>query len=125
MKGAIYAHLDTEDVVSDAEENSDSASQQVSADFKKSMDEYEQFFNKYADFVKTYKDSGSPAAMAYADVMAQYGETMQNSPIWTQAACRLQMQRICLRCRGVLQQKSHQFRACWKFALLESRACGQ
>lgn len=79
MKGAIYAHLDTEDVVSDAEENSDSASQQVSADFKKSMDEYEQFFNKYADFVKTYKDSGSPAAMAgeYADVMAQYGETMQ------------------------------------------------
>lgn len=78
-KGAIYAHLDTEDVVSSDDENSSSASQQVSADFKKSMDEYEQFFNEYADFVKTYKDSGSPTAMAgeYADVMAQYGKTMQ------------------------------------------------
>lgn len=75
INGAINGHLDTSDVKK-ADEGS--SAQQVSADFKKTMDEYESFFDEYVDFMKGYKDGGSPSEMAaeYADYMARYADTM-------------------------------------------------
>ena len=79
MECGIKGHLDTDDVKTDAAA-SDTTSEQVSADFKGSMDEYELFFDEYIDFMKSYKDGGAPAEMAaeYADYMAQYAETMDS-----------------------------------------------
>ncbi len=79
MECGIRGHLDTDDVKTDAAA-SGATSEQVSADFKGSMDEYELFFDEYIDFMKSYKDGGAPAEMAaeYADYMAQYAETMDS-----------------------------------------------
>lgn len=51
---------------------------QVSADFKASMDSYEQFFDQYVEFMKKYKDSGNSISMLadYTKMMQQYTDTM-------------------------------------------------
>lgn len=51
---------------------------QVSADFKASMDSYEQFFDQYVEFMKEYKDSGDSVSMLadYTKMMEQYSDTM-------------------------------------------------
>lgn len=51
---------------------------QVSADFKASMDSYEQFFDQYVEFMKKYKDSGDSINMLadYTKMMQQYTDTM-------------------------------------------------
>ncbi len=51
---------------------------QVSADFKASMDSYEQFFDQYVEFMQKYKDSGDSVSMLadYAKMMEQYSDTM-------------------------------------------------
>ena len=51
---------------------------QVSADFKASMDSYEQFFDQYVEFMKKYKDSGDSISMLadYTKMMQQYTDTM-------------------------------------------------
>lgn len=77
MSCGINGHLDTDDVKAESAASS-SATEQVSADFKSSMDEYELFFDEYIDFMKSYKDGGAPAEMVaeYTDYMTQYAETM-------------------------------------------------
>lgn len=51
---------------------------QVSADFKATMDSYEQFFDQYVEFMKKYKDSGDSVSMLadYTKMMEQYSDTM-------------------------------------------------
>lgn len=51
---------------------------QVSADFKASMDSYEQFFDQYVEFMKKYKDSGDSISMLadYTKMMQRYTDTM-------------------------------------------------
>ena len=51
---------------------------QVSADFKATMDSYEQFFDQYVEFMKKYKDSGDSVSMLadYMKMMEQYSDTM-------------------------------------------------
>ena len=51
----------------------------VSADFKATMDSYEEFFNDYVDFMKKYKNSTDITSMAsdYADYMTKYSDMMQ------------------------------------------------
>lgn len=77
MGCSINGHLDTDDVKAEGAASS-SATEQVSADFKSSMDEYELFFDEYIDFMKSYKDGGAPTEMVaeYTDYMTQYAETM-------------------------------------------------
>lgn len=55
-----------------------SSSEEVSADFKQTMDEYEAFFNEYLDFMDTYNSSTDPTALMddYQSIMTQYTETM-------------------------------------------------
>ena len=56
----------------------DSTDSQQSADFKASMDSYEQFFDQYVEFMKKYKDSGDSISMLadYTKMMQQYTDTM-------------------------------------------------
>ncbi len=51
----------------------------VSADFKKMMDSYEAFFDKYIKFMKKYENSDDVAGMLgdYADYMTKYADYMQ------------------------------------------------
>lgn len=50
----------------------------VSPDFKKTMDEYEAFFDSYVDFMKSY-DMNDPTMMTkYADFMSEYATTMSD-----------------------------------------------
>lgn len=51
----------------------------VNADFKATMDSYEEFFNDYVDFMKKYKNSTDITSMAsdYADYMTKYSDMMQ------------------------------------------------
>lgn len=51
----------------------------VNADFKSTMDSYEEFFNDYVDFMKKYKNSTDITSMAsdYADYMTKYSDMMQ------------------------------------------------
>jgi hypothetical protein len=51
----------------------------VSKDFKKMMDSYEAFFDKYVDFMKTYQDSDDAIGMMsdYAEYMKQYADYME------------------------------------------------
>lgn len=70
LNGAIRCHLDTTDVQVAGPE-SESSSAQVSADFKKTVDEYEKFFDEYVAFMAEYKNGGTSA-----DMMARYGEYM-------------------------------------------------
>lgn len=57
------------------------SSKEVTPDFKKAMDSYEAFFDKYVKFMKKYKnaDSDDMLSMAndYADYMKKYTETMK------------------------------------------------
>lgn len=48
------------------------------ADFKKTMDSYEAFFDEYISFMKKYNESGNSPAMIgdYTKFMAQYTDTM-------------------------------------------------
>lgn len=50
----------------------------VSADFKATMDSYEEFFNDYVDFMKKYQNSSDVMSMAsdYADYMSKYSDMM-------------------------------------------------
>nr|WP_278754405.1 DUF6591 domain-containing protein [Bifidobacterium catenulatum] len=61
-----------------SQQNQQSDPSQVSADFKASMDSYEQFFDQYAEFMKKYKDSGDSISMLadYTKMMQQYTDTM-------------------------------------------------
>lgn len=58
---------------------STSSSDNVSPDFKATMDSYEEFFNDYVDFMKKYKNSTDITSMAsdYADYMTKYSDMMQ------------------------------------------------
>ena len=51
----------------------------VNANFKATMDSYEEFFNDYVDFMKKYKNSTDITSMAsdYADYMTKYSNMMQ------------------------------------------------
>lgn len=51
----------------------------VNADFKATMDSYEEFFNDYVDFMKKYKNSTDITSMAsdYADYITKYSDMMQ------------------------------------------------
>lgn len=51
----------------------------VSADFKKMMDSYEAFFDKYIKFMKKYENSDDVVGMLndYADYMTKYADYMQ------------------------------------------------
>lgn len=61
-----------------SQQNQQSDPSQVSADFKASMDGYEQFFDQYVEFMKKYKDSGDSISMLadYTKMMQQYTDTM-------------------------------------------------
>lgn len=61
--------------VSDPEASSSSASG-VSPDFKASMDEYEQFFDQYVEFMNSYDSSSPEMLLEYGELMTQYSETM-------------------------------------------------
>lgn len=52
----------------------------VNADFKATMDSYEEFFNDYVDFMKKYKNSTDITSMAtdYAKYTKEYAEKMQS-----------------------------------------------
>ncbi len=57
----------------EAEEETDG----VTPSFKKTMDNYEAFFNEYADFMASVADGSSIEALAnYADMMAKYTKYM-------------------------------------------------
>ncbi len=58
---------------------STSSSDDVSPEFKATMDSYEEFFNDYVDFMKKYKNSTDITSMAsdYADYMTKYSDMMQ------------------------------------------------
>ena len=58
---------------------STSSSDNVSPEFKATMDSYEEFFNDYVDFMKKYKNSTDITSMAsdYADYMTKYSDMMQ------------------------------------------------
>lgn len=81
LSGKVNAHLDTSDVKAAGDEatDEDATDQQVSADFKKSVDEYELFFDEYVKFMRTYQEADSPADMMaeYSDYMTQYADTME------------------------------------------------
>ncbi|MDR1978057.1 MAG: hypothetical protein LBQ42_04920 [Synergistaceae bacterium] len=51
----------------------------VSANFKKTMDSYEAFFDKYVDFMKKYKSSGNAISMLpdFLDYMTKYADAME------------------------------------------------
>ena len=73
----------SDDQQQDQQDQQDQQSQQsdpaqVSADFKASMDSYEQFFDQYVEFMQKYKDSGDSVSMLadYAKMMQQYSDTM-------------------------------------------------
>lgn len=50
----------------------------VNADFKETMDSYEDFFDDYVDFMKKYKNSDDVTSMMsdYADYMSKYSDMM-------------------------------------------------
>lgn len=50
--------------------------EEVSADFKAVMDEYEKFIDKYVKFMKKYEEEGRPLSMLseYTELMTQYTE---------------------------------------------------
>ena len=54
------------------------ASSGVNADFKETMDSYEEFFNDYVDFMKKYENSDDVTSMMtdYADYMSKYSDMM-------------------------------------------------
>lgn len=58
---------------------STSSSDNVSPEFKATMDSYEEFFNDYVDFMKKYKNSTDITSMEsdYADYMTKYSDMMQ------------------------------------------------
>ena len=56
---------------------------EANADFKKTMDSYEQFFNEYVDFMKKYTNNTSAANALemltdYSDFMKRYAEVMES-----------------------------------------------
>ena len=55
-----------------------SKSDEVNADFKNTMDAYEDFFNEYVDFMKKYKDSDDVVGMMadYTEYMSKYADMM-------------------------------------------------
>lgn len=62
-------------------DSSDAAAQSsggVNADFKSTMDSYEQFMNQYVDFMKKYNESSNPLSMLsdYSTMMQQYSDYM-------------------------------------------------
>lgn len=50
--------------------------EEVSADFRDVMDEYEKFIDKYVKFMKKYEEEGRPLSMLseYTELMTQYTE---------------------------------------------------
>lgn len=66
----------TETKETTAEKKEEKSSDEVSADFKETMDEYEAFMNDYVDFMKKYENSDDTASMLadYGKMMAQYAE---------------------------------------------------
>ena len=44
------------------------------------MDQYLEFFRKYAEFMKTYSESDDPISMLneYSEIMSQYKDTMES-----------------------------------------------
>ena len=46
-------------------------------EFKQKMDSYEQFFNTYVEFMKSYDSSDTSAMMQYLNLMAQYTEAIE------------------------------------------------
>ncbi len=66
------------DTAAQTAQEAPAAANGVSADFKATMDSYEQFFDEYIAFMKKYEDGGSPAGMLgdYLKYMAKYAETM-------------------------------------------------
>lgn len=70
----------TEDQKADAVVSTDEQSEgEVSADFKKMMDSYEDFFDEYIEFMRKYENSDDVAGMLndYADYMTKYADYMQ------------------------------------------------
>lgn len=69
---------DTQQQEQPQQQNQQTDSSQVSADFKASMDSYEQFFDQYVEFMKKYKDSGNSVSMLadYTKMLQQYTDTM-------------------------------------------------
>ncbi len=60
--------------------NEDEASDDIDPDFKKAMDEYEEFFDEYVAFMKKYsKSDGTDLSLLteYADYMSEYADTME------------------------------------------------
>lgn len=57
---------------------SKAGSDEVSADFKKMMDEYESFMDSYVEFMQEYKNSSDPTSMMtqYSEMIKEYGEFM-------------------------------------------------
>lgn len=89
-QGFLTGNTDVDAMIKDNEEkqtdkpNETSATKEeehsgnVSPDFKKTMDEYEAFFDSYVDFMKSY-DINDPTMMTkYADFMSKYATTMSD-----------------------------------------------
>ncbi len=73
---------DVEKIVLSAKEQpaaADSSADGVSPELKEAMDSYEQFFDKYIEFMKKYKNSSNPTSMLsdYMEYLTQYTETME------------------------------------------------
>lgn len=49
----------------------------VSADFKAAMDSYVDFFEQYAEFMKSYDSNDLTMLAKYTELLQQYSETMQ------------------------------------------------
>lgn len=66
--------------VESSETKEDTAlSDDISPEFKEAMDSFEDFFNKYCEFMEKYKNSNDQANLIsdYTDYMKEYGEVME------------------------------------------------
>lgn len=61
---------------SDNKTQDNSSGDGVTPDFKEAMDEYERFFDRYAEFMESYSNGSGGSLAEYAEFMAQYSETM-------------------------------------------------
>ena len=55
----------------------ESSNQQSSADFQAAMDSYEDFFDEYVAFMKSYNSSDVSMLVRYTSLLTQYQETME------------------------------------------------
>lgn len=71
---------ESQESVTDTQSETQQQSETVSADFKKTMDDYEAFFDKYIDIVKKYKANPTDMTILseYSKIMVEYSKMMSD-----------------------------------------------